>query len=572
MRYPLLFASIALTTCAPSFAASSGNPHLPGDTAADSRQAAVDTLFAGFNASTPGAAVGIYQNGKLVYARGYGMADLEAGTPITPHTRFHVASVSKQFTAFAVALLAREGKVELDADIRRYLPFVPDFGHVITVRHLILHTSGLRDQWELFGIGGQEIHNVLHQQQIINMISRQRALNFTPGMEHMYCNTGYTLLGEIVRVASHESLRQFTQERIFRPLGMTDTFFFDDVNEVVPGRAQSYARKGPDEPWKRDLLNYDNVGATSLLTTVEDLARWAGNFSRPLVGDRALIDQVSHNGTLDDGTPIRYGFGLERASLGGREIVTHNGSDAGFHTVFYYYPADDFAVAIATNTDFDPGAADLHLDLPGKVAAIAALYLPQSPAPTVLEIAQHADPTPIAGTYVEQYSHSLQLEVLDGALYRHTDTGPRKLVQRADGSFDTGMRQNNFFVPLKDDTGHVVAIEQHAVAGGRAMRFERVTPVTPDAAALTEFTGNYHSNELDITYTIAIESGRLVARSLWTTEPTVLTRVMADRFESAAGVLEIVVFDRDRHHRIKGLRVHGGRIRNLEMQRLPPHT
>src|SRR5690606_10763341 len=152
----------------------------------------------------------------------------EAGTPITPRTQFHVASVSKQFAAFSIALLAREGKVDLDADVRTYLPYVPDFGRKITVRHLLLHPSGLRDQWSLFEIGGRSLDDRLRQAQIVNMVARQRALNFDPGTRYSYSNTGYTLLGEIVRAVSGQSLREFAGERIFRPLGMDDTFFFDD--------------------------------------------------------------------------------------------------------------------------------------------------------------------------------------------------------------------------------------------------------------------------------------------------------------------------------------------------------
>ncbi|WP_293864884.1 serine hydrolase domain-containing protein, partial [Steroidobacter sp.] len=227
------------------------------------RERAVDALFAEFDrADSPGVALGIYRNGEMVYARGYGRADLESDRPITPSTVFHVASVSKQFTAFSVALLASEGKVDLQADVRRYLPYVPDFGQVITPLDLIHHTSGLRNQWTLFVIGGQDMRNVLRQPQILNMVGRQRSLDFAPGTEVSYSNTGYTLLAEIVRAQSGRSLREFTQQRIFQPLGMEHTFFLDDVTQIIPGRALSYQKNPNGTGWRRALLNFENVGAT----------------------------------------------------------------------------------------------------------------------------------------------------------------------------------------------------------------------------------------------------------------------------------------------------------------------
>lgn len=187
---------------------------------------AVDAVFAEYRPDAPGAAVSIYQGGKLIFSKGYGLADLEAGTPLTARTPIHVASVSKQFTAFAVALLAREGKADLDADVRTYLPWMPQFSEgIITVRHLILHTSGLRDQWALFTLGGQEMQSRLRQQQIVNMVARQRSLNFTPGVEYSYSNTGYTLLAEVVKAVSGQTLREFTTEHMFKPLHMDSTFF-----------------------------------------------------------------------------------------------------------------------------------------------------------------------------------------------------------------------------------------------------------------------------------------------------------------------------------------------------------
>jgi len=565
LQCQLLFVALAASAAMPAYAQSAA----PATAADAGRDAAVDALFASIAPGDPGAALGVYSKGKLVYAKGYGIADMEDGRAITPQTQFHVASVSKEFTAFAIALLARDGKVDLNADIRRYLPYVPDFGEVITVNHLIHHTSGLRDQWSLFVLGGQDMDNRLRQKQVVNMVSRQRGLNFKPGSEYNYSNTGYTLLAEIVHAVSGQTLRQFTEARIFKPLGMTKTFFFDDVDEIVPGRAQSYNRASPDKPWQRELLNYDNAGATSLFTTVEDLAKWAANFTNPVVGDRALIDQVTTNGTLSNGKPITYGFALQRTKIGGREVITHSGADAGFRAIFVYYPGQDFAVAITANTPFDAKGKNFGFDLSARVAAVADLYLPKVAPPAVPAVDPKANPAPLAGTYFNIYSHTLKLEARADGLYADGGYGkPNKLTQRANGTFDAGPPIRNYFNAVKAKDGTITAIEQVAPDDSRVTRFERITPTTPTPAELADLAGDYYSDELDVTYTIGVEGDHLAVRSIWMSDPVSLTGVVKDRFESGSGSLGVVAFDRDAQGKVSGLQIHGGRVRNVALRRL----
>jgi len=532
----------------------------PSDVAAK-----IDALFAEqAKPGNPGAAVGVYRDGKLIFSKGYGLADLEAGTAITTKTRFHVASVSKQFAAFAVALLAREGKLDLDADVRNYLPYLPNFGRKISTRHLILHTSGLRDQWALFALGGQDMDGRLRQAQIVNMVSRQRALNFDPGSEHMYSNTGYTLLAEIVRAVSGQSLREFTSERIFTPLAMGNTFFFDDVEEVVPGRANSYEREKDDQPWKRSLLNYDNAGATSLFTTVEDLAKWAGNFSAPRVGDRALIDQVTSNGSLDDGTPLDYGFALSRTKLDGRSVITHSGADAGFRAMFYVYPDDDFAIIITANTPFD---------LTEKVKAIADLYLPPGKSPLPPPPAARPNPDlakKFAGTYLPRYGGAFKLREKNGELHpvEDEDEETEALVLRADGSFDDGKRDYHYYVPIINANGQVEALEEHTVGTPYppVQRLQRASALP--ASDLSGYVGDYRSDELDITYTVKLDGGQLQVESLWTEEPIALQMVAPHRFDAEDWRFGSIVFD-EQSNQPQYFMVNSGRIRHLRFDRVP---
>jgi CubicO group peptidase (beta-lactamase class C family) len=316
--------------------------------AADGFSARVDSLFAAWDKSgSPGAAVAVVRNGEIIYKHGYGFANLEYDIPITPVTIFHVASVSKQFTAMAILLLEKQGKLSIDDDIHKYLPELADFGAPITLRHLLYHTSGLRDQWEMLEMAGWRIDDVITQRQILSMVFHQKELNFSPGTEFLYCNTGYTLLAEIVRRVSGRSLREFAHEAIFRPLGMASTHFHDDHEMVVRNRAYSY-RPGA-QGFKLAALNYANVGATSLFTTVEDLAKWAHNFEAPHVGDAALITRMETPGVLKDGKKLKYACGLSVREFRGLRAVEHSGGDAGYRSQITMFPDEKFAVVLLAN-------------------------------------------------------------------------------------------------------------------------------------------------------------------------------------------------------------------------------
>src|SRR5690242_20564478 len=234
----------------------------------------VDGIFAKWDHhDSPGCALGVYRDGNVVYKHGYGMANLNDDVPITPSTVFHVASMSKQFTAASIVLLAQQGKLSLDDDVHKYIPELADFGAPITIRHLIHHTSGLRDQWELLELAGWRYSlDLITDDDVMSVISRQKSLNFKPGSRHLYCNTGYTLLAQIVKRVSGQSLREFTLSRTFRPLGMNNTHFRDDHAEIVKNQAYGYVRDRANSSFRLSVTNFDTVGATSLLTTVEDLA------------------------------------------------------------------------------------------------------------------------------------------------------------------------------------------------------------------------------------------------------------------------------------------------------------
>lgn len=533
---------------------------------ADERARQVDELFKQYDRTdSPGAVVGIYQGGRLVHARGFGQADLEQHRPNSPNTRFHVASVSKQFTAFAIALLAREGKIDLDADLRKYLPHALGIDRKITVRQLLLHTSGLRDQWALMVLAGHSMSDVIEQRQILNVVARQEGLNFEPGSEQLYSNTNYTLLAEIVRAVSGRSLRQYTDEKIFRPLGMTSTLFYDDVTELVPDRANSYERDGGH--WTRALLNYNNVGATGLLTTAEDMVKWIGNFAHPKVGDARLIEQIATLGQLDDGATTNYAFGLRRFIFGGHEVITHSGKDASFLSFVGYVPGRDFGFFLGTNSSFN---------LRPVLDRVIEIYLGNGPEddawPTATATAAPAGlMAELAGSYHNDRLPLLELRVERGTLQMRAGQSHLPLEFWSDGSFGYGPHYREHFRIERDGAGKIVALERTSIRDMSRLRYERIPAiVAPAPASYGDVVGDYHSRELDITYRLSLQGKQLLMSSLWTVEPMVLTPRQQDRFEFSAPELgeSVLTVERNAAGKPRGLRIDGGRIRNVKLSRV----
>ncbi|MEO7962309.1 MAG: serine hydrolase domain-containing protein, partial [Gemmatimonadaceae bacterium] len=254
---PIFRAALLVAACGPLASA----PLLAQSLTAVQR-ARIDSVFAPLDGTTrPGCSVGVGQSGVSLYERGYGMSDLQHGIPITPQSIFHVASVSKQFTAFAVGLLAQDGKLSLDDEVRKYITELPDYGKKITLRNLIYHTSGIRDQWELLGMAGWRYpEDLFTQGDVLDIVSRQKELNFVPGDEYLYSNSGYSLLAMIVERVSGKTLRAFADERIFKPLGMTNTHVHDDHAMIVPGRTSAF--EGSGNAWKISIPDFDTHGAT----------------------------------------------------------------------------------------------------------------------------------------------------------------------------------------------------------------------------------------------------------------------------------------------------------------------
>src|SRR5436190_280223 len=324
---------------------------------ADSTVFKINKLFTQWdNGSSPGCAVVIVRNDSILFAKGYGMANLEYSIPIQPQTIFHMASVSKQFTAFAIVLLAKQGKLQLDDDIHKYLAWFPDLKEKITIRNLLNHTSGIRDQWQLLAISGTRLDDVITQDHIVKILSQQQALNFKPGEKYSYSNSGFTMLAEIVKSVSGQTLRAFTDSAIFKPLGMNSTHFHDDYKEIEKNRSYSYNRTDSAN-FSNSILSYSNAGATSLFTNIPDLSKWVMNFYEHKVGTQKDIEQLTQKGKLNSGKDLTYALGIAVDTYKGWRQYSHSGGDAGYRTYVSVFPDLKMGFMVFSNLgDFNPGA------------------------------------------------------------------------------------------------------------------------------------------------------------------------------------------------------------------------
>jgi len=310
----------------------------------------IDKIFAEWNKPTsPGCALGVVQDGRFVYEHGYGMANLDYDIPNSPKLVYYVGSDSKQFTAASIALLALDGKISLDDDIRKYIPEMPDYGTPITISHLIHHTSGIRDIYTLMSLGGLRLEDVFSDSEEIALIARQKELNFKPGDDYLYSNSGYFLLAEVVKRVTGKSLRDFADERIFQPLGMTHTHFHDDPGHIMKGRAMSYESDGKGGYRISYLQNFDKIGAGGLYTTVEDLRKWDENFYTHKVGGDTLQKIIHTRAVLNRGDTIVYAFGNNVTTYRGLRVDEHGGALMGYKAEILRFPDQHFSVLATCN-------------------------------------------------------------------------------------------------------------------------------------------------------------------------------------------------------------------------------
>jgi CubicO group peptidase (beta-lactamase class C family) len=534
---------------------------VPGDLPAK-----IDAIFKRFDRpESPGCAVGLAKDGKTLYTRGYGSANLEYRVPLTDSTVLESGSVAKQFTSAAIVLLAQDGKLSLDDDIRKYLPEVPPFGGAkITIRNLMTHTSGLRDQWGLLGIEGRGPGTQVHSPATtLDLVAHQKMLNFQPGTRYLYSNSGYALLGIIVQRVSGKSLDAFTQERLFKPLGMTHTQWRDDFTEVVPNRATAYS--GSDQAGYHTDMPFTNmVGNGGLLSTVYDLMRWNENLDTPKVGGPSFVDALQTRMKLINGRTITYALGLEVSEYDGVKEIAHGGSTAGYRTHLARYPDQRVSIAVWCNyANANPAGllhqvADVVLTKPPRAAV-------QAGAPTIKlareELARWA------GTYRDAFTdQAVTLVVADSGL-----------VSGAAGGRGGGRGGPPPFYPTTRDRFRAgqVDVAFTGVAGRRSLLmirgddtsyYEEVRPA-PQAIRASDYVGTYASEELDVRLEIVTRDGKLMINR----RPDVSAELRpsyADDFQAqGVGTLR---FTRDSAGKVTGFSIFAGRVVDVRFKKVPP--
>ena len=556
----LLF--LAMGTAAAQNAALAGK-----DKASRDLHRQVDKVFAKWDSTvSPGCALSVIKDGQIVYKRGYGMADLDHDIPINPETVFHVASISKQFTAAAILLLAQDGKLSLDDEVRKYVPELPDFGAPITIRQLIYHTSGLRDQWELLGLAGWRYSlDLITDDDVLELVSRQKDLNFQPGEKHVYCNTGYTLLAQIVKRVSGQSFREFTTNRFFKPLGMNNTHFRDDHAEIVKHIAYGYVEGPGDNSYRLSVTNFDTVGATSLLTTVEDLAQWDENFYHPRVGGSALVQGQLQRGKLNSGKELDYAFALVHGKYRGLPTIDHGGADAGYRADLLRFPEQHFSVACLCNKgEINPG------ELTHKVADIYLAEQFKEPLPSRPE--SSASPVPVPAQRLAQYAglywkkddeRALRVQAKDGKLFfAFSETDRIELTPLSESRFNlTGSRAAATFDQAPD--GGPLRMSLQGPEAEMPDVFERVTQFQPTPDQLAAYAGAYVSEEIDPVYRIAVENGGLVLKRL-KSKPQRLEPALEDYFQGRNSYFH---FQRDPAGKVTGFVLYSGRIKNFRFRK-----
>jgi CubicO group peptidase (beta-lactamase class C family) len=461
----------------------------------------VDSLFASYDRKdSPGCALAAIRDGAIVYTRGYGMASLELGAPITPRTVFDIGSTAKQFAATSILLLEQQGKLSLDDDVRRFIPELPDYGAKVTLRNLLQHTSGLPDYIGLLRLAGARTEDVVTDEEALHLLALEKTLEFPPGSAHLYSNSGYFLLSLVVQRSSGQSLADYARERIFTPLGMGQTRYVHDHTSIVAGHAVGYAlAKGGG--FRLDSSNWEMNGDGGLQTTVEDLARWDGNFYDAKVGGRSLVDALQRTGVLTSGMAISYAMGLRVDTYRGLKRVRHGGSWAGFRAELLRFPEERFSVVTLCNLA-DASAATL-------ARHVAEIYLENRLSPeesrSVTPIATRTPPDGLAGSgklyWSRETDRVCSIVARRGGLEYAEDDEKVELVPTSADQWQS--RDGSLTISVHGGASEI----EVSNPGADPDLFQAVEQWSPMPSALELYAGRYWCRELESTYTIRIAGG-----------------------------------------------------------------
>jgi CubicO group peptidase (beta-lactamase class C family) len=497
----------------------------------------------------PGCAVGVSLNGQSVFEKAFGLAEMEHGVANTPQTIFESGSVAKQFTAAALVLLQQDGKLKIDDPVRKYIPELPEYEKPITIRHILTMTAGLRDWGSVMALtGAGRGDRVINQAIALDVIYRQKHLDFTPGAEYSYSNSGYQLAAEIVERVSKQKFPAFLEERIFKPLGMKNSSTRDNYQRIVRGRAQGYSRQGANSPWELNMPFMNVYGNGGMLTTVGDWLKWNAMLEARAWNPK-LVDELETQAVLNDGRKANYGLGLQIETFSdGNKDLKHGGSTAGYQTFLGRFPDKKLSVAVLCNGT-SPGAGELAYGVYDEIFG--------SPAATA-----KVESVSVSEEQLKRYVGIWKNETTRNINSITHDKGDLKLGNntlkaQSDGSFILGAAR----VKFGESATPTAAITN---PDGSVTRLTKVSEWKPTAKEMEEFAGNWYSEEAQATFTFTLEGNK----ALIVNRPTIrleLTPIYRDHFSTFGYVVWVT---RDANGKIKDLHVGGSRMRDMLFERL----
>ena len=499
----------------------------------------------------PGCAVGVSLNGESVFEKTFGLAEIEHNVPNTAQTVFESGSVAKQFTAAALILLQQEGKLNIDDPVRKYIPELPDYGSTLTIRHMLNHTSGLRDWFSVRALSGEGAgEHIVTQQMIFDTIVRQKGLDFKPGAEFSYSNSGYQLAAMIVERVSGKKLPDFVAERILKPVGMKNTGYRDDFQRLVPGRAQAYSKSG-DGPWRLNMPMMTAHGGGGMLTTVGDWLKWNAMLDAK-TWNASLVDSLETQGILNTGQKISYALGLTVGSYKGNKQIAHGGATAGYRTFLARFPDKKVSIAVMCN-----GTAPDSTALANSFADEILGPFPDPPTAAATDKLPIQQPEKYVGLWKNERNKTATRFALTNGELRFGNSPVRAMP---DGSMMAGQTKLTF---KNDSAGKPVSFD--ATANGDTIRFTAAADWQPTESDITAFAGEWYSDDAEAKIKIAVEGQKTFA--LLKNSPKLeLKPLYKDTFTDGTGLL--IWFDRDGSGKVVGMHIGAGRMRDMPFVRV----
>ncbi len=531
----------------------------------------VDKLFSEWDKpDSPGCALGIIKDGQFIYKRGFGMANLEHGIPITSKSVFRIGSTSKQFTAMCMVLLEEEGKLSLDDDIRKYIPEMPDYGHPITIRHLLHHTSGIRDYLALLSLAGERDDDFVVDGEVVDLIARQKELNFKTGDEYLYSNSGYFLLSVIVKRVTGESMRVYAEEKIFKPLKMMSTHFHDDHTMIVKNRAAGYSPLDK-EGFRISMTTLDMIGDGGIFTCADDLLLWDRNFYDNKLGKgrQELIKRLLTQGLLNSGEKLDYALGLVVSKYKGLKMIGHGGAFVGFRAEMIRFPEQRFSVIVLANLGtINPSRlarqlADVYLadhfkEQPEKATA---------KKPEFVRLTRSALKQKVGAFYNKERDAVWRISLEEGRLMVNASSFRFPILPISPTRFLAVEAPVDLEVEFIKESPDRPMHLQVRIDGEEPRMFDKFQPVSPTPSELSQCLGDYHSQELGVTYSVVLKNGKLFLHheNPYKGDPTTaLFPTFKDRFLRGDNHLH---FFRNELGKIEAFTMNVGRVRNIRFDK-----